>query len=179
MGGKPKAYGEPHYFRWSSMIDRCRYKGNPAYKHYGGRGIKVCESWLKYENFRDWAESTYIPGRSLDRTDNDGDYSPENCRWATRSEQTLNRRKTPEVVKHLKKFVKGGQTYSHKKHGDPKTRTKKPCWSCKSVKPLDDFYKNKNAVDGRSNICAPCGTARNRKRRAEAKAASTEGGKGG
>ena len=78
------------YFAWASMKKRCRGKNDKYYHRYGGRGISVCERWLEFSNFlQDMGE---VPeGLSLDRyPDNDGNYEPGNCRWATQKEQVRN-----------------------------------------------------------------------------------------
>lgn len=79
------------YSTWESMIQRCTNPKQTKFKDYGGRGIKVCDMWLKFENFlEDMGERP--ENLELDRKDNDGNYEPSNCRWATRSENLKNRR---------------------------------------------------------------------------------------
>lgn len=83
--------GTPEYRAWVAMRNRCEKKNNPAYKNYGGRGIKVCDQWHKFEGF--YADMGKRPkGRSLDRINNDGNYEIGNCRWATKQEQNSNKR---------------------------------------------------------------------------------------
>lgn len=77
------------YAVWSSMVDRCRNPMNNRFENYGGRGIDVCDRWLKFENFID--DMGYFDGLTLDRKDNDKGYCKENCRWATRIEQANNK----------------------------------------------------------------------------------------
>lgn len=79
------------YSCWDGMHQRCRNENHESYGRYGGRGIGVCEAWRTFANYAAWAEgSGYSATKQIDRIDNDGDYTPENCRWVTEAENKRN-----------------------------------------------------------------------------------------
>lgn len=101
----------PLWAIWCGMRQRCYDTNHPAYKDYGGRGINVCERWRR--SFADFIANMgeRPPGYTLDRIDNDGDYEPDNVRWATRTDQARNSRRCKvslEQVCEIRKLQVGG-----------------------------------------------------------------------
>lgn len=82
------------YFRWCHMKERCYSPSSRSYRHWGGRGITMCDEWKNdFLAFKEWALANgYKDGLSIDRINNDGNYEPSNCRWTTMKTQSNNRR---------------------------------------------------------------------------------------
>lgn len=91
---------DPTAESWAAMKNRCRNPSHPKYANYGGRGIKVCDRWAGRDGLRYFIEDMgrRPEGMTLDRIDPDGDYTPENCRWADWKTQMRNRRNVPKMT---------------------------------------------------------------------------------
>lgn len=100
------------YRIWKSLRNRCENSNIPQYSDWGGRGINVCDDWKTFESFYEWSMNNgYNDNLSIDRINNDGNYCPENCRWVTAQEQSLNRRSNTfitynGVTKHISEWDK-------------------------------------------------------------------------
>jgi hypothetical protein len=100
---------KPEYRVWAAMKSRCSNPKDLSFHNYGGRGIKVCESWLSFENF--YTDMGPCPkGLELDRINNDGNYEPGNCEWVTKSANDRNRRNT--LMLTLNGVTKAMKTWS-------------------------------------------------------------------
>lgn len=148
----------PLYQVWNSMKTRCYNKKNKRYSCYGGRGIKVCDRWLEsFENFYSDMLEGYEKGLQLDRIDNDGDYEPNNCRWVTAQQNTMNtgsRKNTSSKFKGVywnkasskwhARIMKDGE-YSHLGYFEDEVEAAKAYNS--AAKELFKDYANLNKID--------------------------------
>lgn len=160
----------PHLMRWYSMKSRCYNPNEPAFPRYGGRGIFVCPEWLVFENFLAWCTRTFEPGKSIDRRNNDGPYSPDNCRWATRVEQALNSRNgTPLQRRATVSRVAASKAKRAEFYGDTQNRSVKFCSGCMEFVETFDFKPHPKRGDGLAQYCWSCtsksGTLYKRKQR--------------
>lgn len=123
------------YASWGQMLQRCTNPNNPAWNRYGGKGITVCEKWKSFDNFFD--DMGPRPATtSIDRIDNDGNYEPGNCRWATREQQQINRRNTIKITHQNKTLslvewskitgLSRDLLYNRRRHGDSPERMFRP-----------------------------------------------------
>ena len=89
----------PEYIAWQHMKSRCFNVSDKKHVRYGGRGITICERWMSFENFLADMGRKPTPKHSIDRINNDGNYEPSNCRWATSKEQSVNTARN-HFIKH-------------------------------------------------------------------------------
>lgn len=106
------------YIAWFNMKQRCLNKKHPRFKDWGARGISVCDRWQTFKNFLEDMGEKPSKNHSIDRIDNDGHYEPKNCRWATKSEQSANRKykKWSDLPSGISRHRGGFQVYFNKKY---------------------------------------------------------------
>jgi hypothetical protein len=124
------------YQLWLNMHQRTTNSKSPVFKHYGGRGISICSEWNDSQSFLRWAlESGYKEGLEIDRINNDGNYEPSNCRWVTRQQNTLNKRKREDY----------GINYDHGSYYVQITRNNK-IYRVKSTKDINEARRLRNEL---------------------------------
>lgn len=110
LAERNRSHGLSHtrlYTIWANMRARCERKNHPQHSDYGDRGIYVCSEWKSFEKFYSWSiENGYRPNLTIDRIENDGPYSPDNCRWATHDQQQENKRIRKDAKLNLRKAAR-------------------------------------------------------------------------
>lgn len=145
-GENHNLFGTPEYVAWCNMKTRCYYKNSSQYKDYGGRGIIVCDRWVNsFINFLiDMGKKPSLK-HSLDRIDNSRGYFPDNCRWATASEQNFNRRPMSRSKRNANGLV--GITFCPNRPGLKKWRARMTINH--KMKTIGYFLTSEQAVEAR------------------------------
>jgi len=106
------------YISWFNMKQRCQNPKHPRFKDWGARGIRVCDRWQTFSNFFEDMGKKPSKTHSIDRINNDGNYEPTNCRWATKSEQSKNRKykKWSDLPSGISRHRGGFQVYHGKQY---------------------------------------------------------------
>lgn len=152
----------PEYWAWRSMRQRCNKPSHHAYRDYGGRGISICPRWDDFAKFMEDMGPRPSVRHSLDRIDNDGPYSPENCRWATRQEQSENKRSNRWVdIDGVRRTVTEWCRHSGISEGTAHRRIAWG-WSMRDVFMTPLGYRRNGA--SLNCECATCGAKFHRKR---------------
>lgn len=144
------------YRRWCNMRQRCLNPKNPSYINYGARGIRICKGWDKFKNFYAWCQKTYVPGLVLDRINNNGNYTPRNCRWVDYHTSVKNRRNTPKLLAHRKNMAKKMQRLNREKAIQKRALPYKYCPTCKLNRTKEQFNLARNTFSGLQSVCRDC-----------------------
>lgn len=142
-GGARRSGRHPEYGVWAKMHSRCRDLHSPDYANYGGRGITVCDRWIDFAVFISDMGPRPTPKHTIERIDNNSGYSPDNCRWATRKEQSQNRR--PRALKGL--CLRGHEMSEANVYKRPDG--KRGCRTCRRMNMREYYSRQKEAGDAR------------------------------
>jgi hypothetical protein len=152
-------YGANLMHRYYDMISRCNNPANCNYKHYGARGIIVCDEWANsingFDNFAKWSiENGYAKNLLIDRIDNDASYCPDNCRWVTKRISNINRRPTKNTSGYVgvRKHTSGKGWYGSLKIGNKDFYTGLSPDLITAVKMRNDYIINNSLENQLNNI---------------------------